>query len=199
MGNILTPKFRVSYPNVFKPGKAFQEGQEPKYSVVAVFPKGADLSALKKAAEEAMVEKWGADKKKWPKELRSPFRKHEERAIEDEATGKQIFPDGMEAGGIFINLSSKQKPGLVDQNVQEIIVESDFYAGCYARATVRAYAYGGPGTKFTAGVGFGLQNIQKLADGDPMGSRTRPQDDFVPVAGAASATSDAASADSLFG
>jgi hypothetical protein len=191
MANVTTPKFRVSYPNVFKAKKNDLNGQE-EFSLVALFPKGADLSALKKAAQEAVVEKWGSDPKKHPKNLRSPFRKHEEKQYENDS-GQTVYPPGMEEGGIFLNLKSKQRPGIVDQNVQDILVESEFYAGCYARATVRAYAYDNKGN---AGVAFGLQNIQKMAEGDPLGSRTKAQDDFAPIAGAG--TSEGASADSLF-
>ena len=38
---VMTPKFRVSFPNVFRPGKAMQEGAEPKYGITMLFPKGA--------------------------------------------------------------------------------------------------------------------------------------------------------------
>ena len=66
----------------------------------------------------------------------------------------------------------------MDSHVQDIIEEKDFYPGCYARATVRAFAYDQAGNR---GVAFGLQNIQKLADGEPLGGRTKPHDDFEPV------------------
>lgn len=195
MGNVLTGKFRVSYPNVFKTKKNDLNGKD-EYSVVAIFPKGADLSKLQAACKEAAKEKWGD---KIPANLRSPFRKHEERQIENEK-GDMIFPAGMEAGGIFINLKSNQRPGVVNERTEDIINESEFYAGCFARATVRPYAYGGPGTKFAPGIAFGLQNIQKMADGEPLGSRTKPQDDFEAIEGAGdTAGSAGGDAASLFG
>lgn len=190
MANVLTPMFRVSYPNVFK-AKLNEMSNKEEFSLVALFPKGTDLSSMQKAAKDAITEKWGADQKKWPKNLRSPFRLQDEKATEDEITGKKMYPAGMEEGGFFINLKSAQKPGLVDASVQDIISEADFYAGCYARATVRCYAYDAKGN---CGVAFGLQNIQKMKDGDALGSRTRAQDDFAPIEGAASTN-----ASSLFG
>jgi hypothetical protein len=189
MANVTTPKFRVSYPNVFKAKLNDMNGKE-EYSLVALFAKGADLSSMKKAAQDAIVAKWGADQKKWPKNLRSPFRSHDEKATEDDVTGKKMYPHGMEEGGVFVNLKSQQKPGLVDQNVQDIISEADFYAGCFARATVRAYAYDAKGN---CGVAFGLQNIQKMGEGDSLGSRTRATDDFAPIEGAQAGASDASS------
>lgn len=194
MSNVMTPVFRVSYPNVLKP-KLNKLNNKEEYSVVALFPKGTNLDAMKKAAQAAIVEKWGADQKKWPKNLRTPFRKHEEKVTETD-DGKKLFPAGMEEGGIFMNLKSKQRPGVVNQKTEDIINESDFYAGCFARATVRCFAYYEAGN---AGVSFGLQNIQKVKEGDPLGSRTRAQDDFAPIAVAEEGSVEsAADASSLF-
>lgn len=159
---VMTPEFRVSFPAVFKPKR--QKGDatsEPKYGLTMLFPKGADLSKLKAAAQEAVKEKWGD---KPPKNLRSPFRDQGDRELE-----------GYVEGCVFINASSLQKPGLVDRQRQDIIDETEFYPGCYARATLRAFAYDNNGNK---GVAFGLNNVQKLRDGDPLGGRTRAQDDF---------------------
>lgn len=182
MASIVTPYFRVSYPSVFEK-KLNKLSGKMEYSVVALFPKGADLSAMKKAAQEAIADQWGTDEKKWPKNLRNPFRKHEEKTYVDEATGQERFPDGMEAGGIFLNLKSeKNKPQVLDAQKNEILDPSDFYAGCWARASVNAYAYQHPSGN--CGVNFGLNNLQKWKEGDPLGSRTRAQDDFAPIEGA---------------
>ncbi len=194
MANVLTPKFRLSFPNLFKTKKNELSGKD-EYSCMALFGKGADLTALKKAAQEAVIEKWGNDSKKYPANLRSPFRKMEEKQYENDS-GQMVYPAGMEAGGFFMNLKSNQRPGIVNEKVEDIINESEIYAGCYARATVRAYAYDNKGNR---GVAFGLQNIQKMGEGDALGSKTKPQDDFEAIAGAgASMTAEAASADSLF-
>ncbi len=176
MANINTPTFRVSYPNVFKAKKNDLSGKD-EFSVVALFKKGEDLTALKAAAQKAITDKWGPDKAKWPANLRSPFRDQAERA--KEVDGKRILPAGHEEGAIFLNLKSAQRPGVVDQNVQDILDESVFYAGCYARASVNAYAYDAKGNR---GVSFGLGNIQKVKDGDPLGNRARPEQDFAPIA-----------------
>ena len=176
MANINTPTFRVSYPNVFKAKRNDLNGQD-EFSIVALFKKGEDLSALKAAAQKAIVDKWGPDKEKWPKNLRSPFRDQAERA--KDVDGKRILPAGHEEGAIFLNLKSKQRPGVVDQNVQDIIDESQFYAGCFARASVNAFAYDQKGNR---GVSFGLGNIQKVKDGEPLGNRARPEADFAPIA-----------------
>lgn len=178
---LITPKFRVSYPNVFRSrANKKQDGTTVmEYDLLALFPKGTDFTEMNKAISAAAVEKWGADKTKWPKNLRNPIRKNEEK----EKDGK--LPDGVEPGGHFMNFKSKQRPGLVDGNRQPIIDETSFYAGCWARAQVHAYAYEQLGNK---GVSFGLDNVQKMADGDPLSGRQRAEDAFEPVAGAEAGT-----------
>jgi hypothetical protein len=67
------------------------------------------------------------------------------------------------------------QPGLVDASLQRIISEQDFYSGCYARATITAYGYDKAGN---VGVAFGLQNVQKLRDGEAFSGRTAAENDF---------------------
>lgn len=161
---VMTPEFRVSFPSVFE-ARAFAEGQTKKFELTALFPAGTDLSPLKALAKAAAVDKWGD---KIPANLRSPFRDGSEK------------PDleGYE-GCVFVKMTSLQRPGVVDQNVQPIIEPSDFYGGCYARASITAFAYDQMGNK---GVSFGLQNVQKLRDGDAFSGRSKPEEDFEPVA-----------------
>jgi len=172
---VLTHEFRVSFPNVITP-KGFED-QEPKYSLVMLFDKKTDLSkpamnkkgqalsaSMRGAALAAASEKWGNDQKKWPKNLKMPFRDGSERA---DTAGYD--------GTIFVTASSKIQPGLVNQQRQPILNEKDFYAGCYARAEVIAFAYDKAGNK---GVSFSLQNIQKTRDGDAFSGRRNAEDVF---------------------
>lgn len=192
MSKVLTPEFRVAFPAVFQPKRNDLNGKD-EFSLVALFPKDADLSGLKKAAQDACEKKWGADKAKWPSNMRSPFRDQGERIQAAQAQGKQA-PQGYEAGAIYLTLRSAQRPGVVNQNVEEIIDQAEFYGGCWARVSLNAYAYDQKGNR---GVSFGLGNIQKVRDDDYFGNKTKPQDDFAPVEGAGTENS-AQSADSLF-
>lgn len=161
MKKVLTPTFRVSFPEVFEP-KSFQEGQEPKYSVQMVFDKTEDLSKLKTLIQETAKEKWGD---KVPKKLRTPLR--------DGDVDKEGNPNY--EGKVFVNASSKFKPGVVDQALNEIISKDEFYPGCYARATVNCYAYDYMGN---CGLSLGLQNIQKVRDGERLDSVVDAASDF---------------------
>lgn len=187
----VTPEFRASFANVFV-AKAQKDDDgndgEAKFGITMLFPKDADLSGMKALAQAAVIEKWGTDPNKWPKPLRTPFRDQGEKEF-----------DGFVPGAVFCNATSKQKPGVVDQNVHDIIDQTQFYSGCYARASIRAFTYDKRGNR---GVAFGLSNVQKTRDGDPLGGRTRPQDDFEPVAGAdagAGSAAPAGAAAALFG
>lgn len=159
-----TPTARLSYPNLFRP-RAVEEGKEKMYSCALIFDEDAqktpEFAVLKAAAKQAAKDKWGD---KIPSTLRSPFR-----------DGADKDQDGYGSGKVFINISSKQKPGVVDGRKDPIEDENEVYAGCYVKASVRAYAYDTKGNK---GVSFGLQNIQKVKDGEPLGNRTRAEDDF---------------------
>lgn len=159
----ITPAFRVSFPVVFKP-KSFQN-QEPKYSITMLFDESTDLKPLKRAALNAAIEKWGEDKTKWPKKLRLPFRDG----------GEKEDMEGYGEGVIFVSASSKTQPGLVDARRERIINESDFYAGCWARAELIAFAYDVSGNK---GVSFSLQNLQKIKDDKAFSGRKAAEDVF---------------------
>lgn len=166
----VTHEFRVSFPQVFE-AKSFQ-GAEPKFSLVMLFPKNVDLgkpaakqkNSLKSAAFNAAVEKWGSDRTKWPKGLKLPFRDGDEKAERDGY-----------GGHIFVTATSKTQPGLVDQGNRPILNGKDFYAGCYARAEVIAFAYDTAGNR---GVSFSLQNVQKLRDGEKFSGRKDAADVF---------------------
>lgn len=159
---VVTPVFRLSFPSIFKP-KSF-EGSEPKYSVVMLFDKKTDLTPMKKAVKAAIVSKWGADKAKWPKGLRMPFRDGSEKSD----------LDGYE-GCIFVSASSKTQPGIVDQRLEEVIDQEVVYAGCYARAEVFAFPYDRAGNK---GVSFGLNHIQKIKDGESFSGKGNAKNAF---------------------
>lgn len=186
-----TPKFRIDWPKIFQPEKNDLNGKM-EYSCVALFPLGADLSELKAAAEAAAIKKFGPDKSKWPDNIRNPFKDQGEKRVKDQATGrpkvgadgKPIIPDGYVAGAPILNFKSEQRPGVVDANVQTIMDPSEIYRGCYCVAQVNAFAYDIKGNR---GISFGLNNLQKVGDGDSLGGRMKPEDAFAPVAAAAGA------------
>ena len=75
----------------------------------------------------------------------------------------------------FINATSKYKPGIVDKKLNEINDEKEIYPGCYVRASINFYYFNKAGQ---VGIGCGINNIQKLADGEYIHINSRPEDDF---------------------
>lgn len=172
---VTTPKFRASFVYIFKPQDPMEgsANKDPKYGVTMLFDqagqKTPEFKALRQLAITALKEKFG-DKLKpdgngWFVGMKNPLRDGAEKA-EMEGYGEGI---------IFASATSKMQPGLVDQSLQRIISEQDFFSGCYARATVTAYGFDKAGNR---GVAFGLQNVQKLANGDAFSGRTAAEDEF---------------------
>ena len=51
----------------------------------------------------------------------------------------------------------------------------EVYCGCKVRATLSVFAYDKAGNR---GISFGLNNVQKLGDGERLDGRLRAEDDF---------------------
>lgn len=75
----------------------------------------------------------------------------------------------------YINANSTTKPGVVDADRQPIIETSELYSGIIGRASITLYAFNTNGNK---GIAAGLNNLQKLSDGTPLGGHSRAEDDF---------------------
>ena len=164
---VITGKVRFSYVNIFK-ARSINGGDE-KYSICLLIPKDdqATLDKIEKAVQEANKEgissKWNGKK---PANLKLPLR-----------DGDEDRPESPEyAGMYFINANSTQKPGIVDRDLVEVIDPDEVYSGSYGRASINFYPFNSNGN---SGVGVGLNNIQKLSDGEHLGaSRASAEDDF---------------------
>lgn len=164
---VITGLVRFSYAHVFKPHSSI-EGSEPKYSVCLLVPKkdrysvAALQAGIKAAVTAGTSSHWGG---KTPKNLKTPLRDGDEERPDDENY----------AGMYFINASSKMKPMIVDRDKNEILDPMDFYSGCWGRASINFFPYDAVGNR---GIGAGLNNLQKLKDGEPLSSRSDAKSDF---------------------
>ncbi len=173
---ITGPKTRWSYANVWEPKSI--NGSTPKYSVSLIIPKSDTETVNKvKAAIEAAY-KEGESKLKGNSRtvpamaaIKNPLR-----------DGDVERPDDANyAGCYFINANSATAPGIVDAACQPIFEHSEVYSGVYGRASINFYAFNSNGNR---GIACGLNNLQKISDGEPLGGKSRAQDDFA-VFGAA--------------
>ena len=179
---ITGPNTRFSYANVWE-AKSINGGA-PKFSVSLIVPKSDTRTVEKiKAAIEAAY-KDGESKLKGNSRsvpalsaIKNPLRDGDTERPDDEAY----------ANSYFINANSATAPGIVDANCSPILERSEVYSGVYGRASISFYAFNSNGNK---GIACGLNNLQKLRDGEPLGGRTRAEDDFATEAEAAPSSDD---------
>ena len=162
---------RWSYANVWTP-KAMAEGAKPKYSVSLIITKSDTVTiqkikaAIKAAYEEGQSKLKGNGKSVSPlAAIKTPLRDGDVERPDDEAY----------QNAYFVNANSPTAPGIVDADKQPIIDTSEVYSGVYGRASITFYAFNSNGNK---GIACGLNNLQKIADGEPLGGKTRAEDDF---------------------
>ncbi len=167
---ITGPNTRWSYCNVWQ-AKSINGGA-PKFSVSLIIPKSDTATVAKiKAAIEAAYREGEAKLKGNGKTvpalsvLKTPLRDGDLERPDDEAY----------ANSYFVNANSSTAPGIVDADRQPIIDTSEVYSGVYGRASINFYAFNSNGNK---GIACGLNNLQKIRDGEPLGGKTRAEDDF---------------------
>jgi Protein of unknown function (DUF2815). len=164
---VITGIVRLSYANVWEP-KSINGGAE-KYSVSLIIPKSdtktiaAINAAVDAAIEEGRVKLGGKVPNKAA--LKLPLRDGDIDRPDDEAY----------ANSYFVNANSSTAPQIVNQQVEPILDRSEVYSGVYARVSINFYAFNSNGNK---GIACGLGNIQKVRDGEPLGSRSNAADDF---------------------
>jgi hypothetical protein len=161
---------RWSYCNAWEPKSI--NGGTPKYSVSLIIPKKDTVTVSKiQAAIQAAYEEGSGKLKGNGKSvpalstIKTPLRDGDVERPDDEA-----YKDSY-----FINANSATAPGIVDADRQEIIDHSEVYSGVYGRASISFYAFNNSGNR---GIACGLNNLQKIRDGEPLGSRVRAEDDF---------------------
>lgn len=165
---VITGKVRFSYANVFEP-TAMQDGQTPKYNVSIIISKSdtKTIEAIKKAieaAKEAGKSKIADKNGKIPVNLKTPLRDGDEERPDDPAYENSYF----------INANSERKPGIVDRDLNPIMSRDDFYSGCYGRASINFYAF----NVNSKGIACGLNNLQKLEDGERLAGGSSAEEDF---------------------
>ncbi len=167
---ITGPKTRWSYANVWD-AKSINGGT-PKYSVSLIIPKSdvktvAKINAAIEAAYTEGESKLKGNGRTVPalSAIKTPLRDGDVERPDDPAY----------ANSYFINANSATAPGIVDADCNTILERSEVYSGVYGRASISLYAFNSNGNR---GIACGLNNLQKIADGEPLGGRSRAEDDF---------------------
>jgi len=167
---ITGPETRWSYANVWEPKSI--NGGTPKYSVSLIVPKSDVKTVAKiKAAIEAAYKEGEAKLKGNGKSvpalstIKTPLRDGNIERPDDPAY----------ADAYFINANATTAPGIVDANRDPIMTRSEVYSGVYGRASITFYAFNSSGNR---GIACGLNNLQKIRDGEPLGGKASAESDF---------------------
>lgn len=145
---------RLSFPSIFK-GRAFEEGDEPRFSATALISvDDAQLEALKNDLNKFAREHFDA------KELKSVkfcLRPGDEKS-DLEGYGPEVMS---------LNASSKKRPSVVDRTLSPLVEEDNIvYAGCYVNMAVRFWAQN---NKWGKRVNAELKGVQFVKEGEAFG------------------------------
>jgi ssDNA-binding protein len=149
MASINTPYATLSFANLFTP-RPRADGQAPVYNCSLLFDEKAQRDAAYKALQAGCIE---AARKKWGdnvnlKQVEMPFRD----------AGLKSY-DGYHKGHTYISPWSKNKPGIVNRDREDILLPEEVWSGQLVRANVVPFAWDGPGKR---GVSFGLNHLQVI-------------------------------------
>lgn len=179
LSRMITPKFRVSYPHVFK-AQAPKPTDKPKFSITMLFPKDKALTGqtvdgkprtLSEVIKNAKIAEFGPNKTDWPENLESP--------VVDGDDPKHKDKEGYKGHWVIkATTNEDQRPSVVDEEMIPITDQAKFYPGCYARAYVYARVWEYMNKQ---GVQFILDHVQKLGDGPSFGGKKPVDQVFSPM------------------
>lgn len=168
-----TGEVRLSYVHLDAPYANPNTNADPKYQVTVLMPKSdvqakARLDAAYQAAvQKGVAEKWNGT---MPPIIACSI--HDGDGVRP-STGE---PFGPECKGHWVFTASSKNPvSLVDAGMNPIVQKGEIYSGCYARVCVSLFPYNTAGKR---GIGIGLEAVQKLRDGDPLGGGVSVADAF---------------------
>ena len=173
---VITGELTLSYPHLFE-AYANQPGQTPKFSATLLIPKSDTTTrakidaAIQAAVQQGLSKNWNGVK---PPIIAVPI--HDGDGVRP--SDGSPFPAECK-GHWVMTASSKNQPQVVDAALNPIMSQSEIYAGVKARVSLNFYAYNFNGRK---GIGCGLNNVQKIRDGEPLTSFSNAADDFTPIA-----------------
>jgi hypothetical protein len=165
----VTPEITCSFPYLFE-----KSDYTEKYGLSIPIPSSNEdeIKKIKVMIANAAENKWGKDARKEigkKNGIESPLRDGNEEKPEDD-----VYADT-----IFFSANSSKKPGVVGKDLKPIMDVDEIYPGCIIRASVNFYAYDFKGKK---GVACGLGNVMKVKDGEAIGGKSKPENDFADFA-----------------
>jgi len=185
MSSIILPEARANYCFLTKPRKNTRRPDaEPAYSVLLAFDKDEiddteGFKELKAAMLTLAREKVGDNALKLLKtgRIANPIR-----------DGSEIVDKNGDEIEDFENcyvMTARRRadlgpPGLVDAKVRPITDPTEIYSGMRCIVSVNPFWYEVEGKR---GIGIGLNNVQKVADGERIGGKPDPKSEFKSLKG----------------
>lgn len=160
---------RVSFCHLDQPWSG-AEGNDKKYSVSAIIPKGdketiAEINAaIDEAYTQGVAKAWKGTK---PNRKSVNFK----NPLKDGDTERPDDP--VYAESYFIGANSKTKVPTLNR-LKEPIDPTEVYSGCYALVSVNFYAF----SQGSNGIAAGLNAVLKYADGEKLSGGNSGERDF---------------------
>lgn len=163
-GDLLTGPVRLAFDTLFELPQPTAQMQNPKYGAAILFTPYADFSLIYEEyyniCAQNFADRYDAATQQYYG-LHSPFRDQAEKAKFG----------GFTPGCVFMTVTSKYKPPVVDARGNPIVDPSKVYPGVWAICGINAYANlpdrQNPAKKI--GVGFGLQSVMIIGDDTKFG------------------------------
>lgn len=171
-GDVVLPPARLSFPNLAKPGKNFNDPtKEGKYGANLLFTPGVDLQLAKQLRDRKLAESYPANPS--GAGMKNVFKDQGQQVSAAEgglnAMGKTY--SGYVPGCVFFGAQSQRRPNLWVPPIvngsptaflgDEAQIEAMFYPGCWVIAVINAYK---SSVAQNPGVFFGLQSLFKVMD-----------------------------------
>ena len=191
MTTVILKNVRLSFPDLFKPGKPMNEGDVAKYGCQSIIDIGSEAETAAKNAMMAEAQAvFGAN---W-KAIVGSMEKTKKclRSGNDNLDKEGNIRDGYE-GKMYLVARNKAKPALVggknaDGSFQHLTEEDGKpYGGCYANVKVDIRAMKAK-EKIPNQIYASLLAVQFVRDGDAFGAAPGTPEGFDDVEGAAEAT-----------
>lgn len=190
MTTVILKNVRISFPDLFKPGKPMNEGDTAKYGCQSIIDIGSDAEKVAKAAmAQTAQETFGAN---WQAIVRSMEKTKRCLRTGDDNLDKEGNVREGYAGKMYLVARNKAKPALVggkntDGSFKHLTEEDGKpYGGCYANVKVDIKAMKAK-EKIPNQIYASLLAVQFVRDGDAFaGAPGTPEgfDDVVDTAGA---------------
>lgn len=158
--NTTTPIGILNYPYLFEP-KLNKKSGKMIYSVNLLFPKSEaieGLDAFKEIIKSLAVKQWPDGV---PAKCTFPL-KDGDTAVDEMGKPKKELH-----GYFYMNLTSEERPRVVDENISDVLDKGVVYSGCKGRVNINLFTFSVSGN---LGVSARMLSVQKTGDGTPMGS-----------------------------